>query len=422
MVAAIRAWGNGAEMQDNLTGILRPLVFDSIVSNIDWDMCGFVQGYFAGTSSRIFDKAFSVRFARQMTQANPRPVRITIPFGNEQEELTEVAIALEGLYLFRQNGNWDFPGGRDLFVAYANCLERWSAEVLEGMRAYRGPRRHWDPTAAAVEMLMVGAAMAGKRPRKNSDDIGWLNAIFADWPEQLPDKSQEWQSLYAYISRERSQLVDFVRATASGSKGGQRGQFVDPTVLIPATKRVRRLWELSGSPPDGLRDQQNTFGRFARLDERIRTSLSAVADVEWHQATDWAARWKDTFGMEISGQKVVEEIRGLMDLALSSGTSFSPSDRQTLETALAELDAAQLDESLKRAYRLLERDEPLRLLPVLAKGGPNFVGATVRRAMPALSRILDQLETRWQLVPRPPVPWRANSAKTRRKSKLRLRR
>ena len=392
VVAAIRAWGNGAEMQDNLAGTLRPMVFDSIVSNIDWDMCGFVQGYFAGTSSRIFDKAFSVRFARQLTQANPRPVSITIPGGNGQNELREASMALEGLYQFRQHGNWDFPEGLDLFVAYANCLDRWSAEVLEGIRAYRRPRRRWDPAAAAVEMLMVGAAMAGKRPRKNSDEIGWTNAIFADWPDQLPDRSQEWQRLYAYISAERSQLVDFVRATASGTKGGQRGQFVDPTMLIPAIRRVRRRWELSGSPPDGLRDQQNTFGRFARLDERIRTSLSAVADVEWQQATGWAAQWNDTFGTDISGEKIVEEIRGLMDLALGSGIKFNQRDWQTLETALADLDSAQLDESLKRAYRLLERGEPLNLLPVLGKGRRNASGTAVQRIIPALNRILDQLQ------------------------------
>ena len=62
--------------------------------------------------------------------------------------------------------------------------------------------------------------------------------------------------------------------------------------------------------------------------------------------------------MEIPAHKVVQEIRGLMDLALSSGTSFSPRDRQTLEAALDDLDAAQLDESLRMAYRFLERPEP----------------------------------------------------------------
>ena len=393
-VAAIRAWGNGGEMQDNLAGTLRPLVFESIANSIDWDMAGLVQGYFSGTSSPspIFDKAFSVRFVRQITQGRQRPVSITIPSGNGQDELTEAAMALEGLYQFRQNGRWDFPGGRDLLVVYANCLERWSAAVLEGIRSYMDLPRRWDPTAAAVEMLAVGAAMAGKAPRKRSDNVGWLNAIFAEWPEQLPDRSQQWQSLFASISGERNRLTDFVRATASGSKGGQRGQFVDPTVLIPAIRRVRRRWELSGSPPDGLRDQQSTFGRFARLDERIRTSLSTIADVEWHQSTDWATEWYDKFGTQISGRKAIEEIRELYNLSLNSGIPYNQNDKQTLEAALADLGGAQLDESLRRASQLLHRGEPLRWMHVLGKDRRNIVGTAVTRLIPTLNRILDQLE------------------------------
>ena len=233
IVAAIQAWGNGADMQDTLASTLRPMVFDSIVNNIDWDMAGLIQGYFAGTSSTIFDKAFSVRFARQVGRGRQRPVAITIPSGNGQDQLRQAALAFEGLYQFQRTGNWDFAGGRELFVVYANCLERWSAEILEGIRSYRTPQKRWDPTAAAVEMLTVGVAMAGKAPRQRSDHVGWLNAIFTDWPAALPERSNQWQSLYASINRERNRLIEFVRATASGSKGGQRGQFVDPTVLIP---------------------------------------------------------------------------------------------------------------------------------------------------------------------------------------------
>ena len=38
-----------------------------------------------------------------------------------------------------------------------------------------------------------------------------------------------------------------------------------------------------------------------------------------------------------------------------------------METALAELEGAQLDDSLRRAARLLENNEPLKLLPILGK-------------------------------------------------------
>ena len=147
----------------------------------------------------------------------------------------------------------------------------------------------------------MGAAMAGKAPRQMSDEVGWLNALFGDWPKELPARSRQWQSLYRDITNERPLLIDFVRATASGSKGGQRGQFIDPTALIPALRRVRRRWELSGSPPDATQNQQDLFGRLARLDNKIRTELSTVASVEWHQSTDWAIEWHDKFGEDING-------------------------------------------------------------------------------------------------------------------------
>ena len=392
-VAAIRDWGNGAEMQDNLTGILRPLVFDSIVSNIDWDMAGLIPGYFSNLSPPAFDKAFTVRFARQTAQGRrQRTVSVTIPGGSGQDELTEAAMALEGLFQFRQNGHWEFPGGREFFSVYANCVERWSAEVVEGIRSYKERQGQWNPTTTAVEMLTVGAAMAGKAPARRSDDVGWLNAIFTEWPEELPDRSQQWQRLYKSIRGERDNLTNFVRATASGSKGGQRGQFIDPTALIPAIKRVRRRWELSVAPPDGLKEQQNTFGKFARLDDRIRVSLSTAADVEWRQSTDWAVEWKDKFGADISGQKAIAEIRGLINLAFGSGISHNLNDRQTLEAALADMDAAQLDKALREAARLLEGGEPQRQIPELAKGGPNSIGSAVGRLIPSLDRILKQLE------------------------------
>ena len=391
-VEAIRAWGNGASMQDGLANTLRPMVFDSIISNIDWDMAHLIQGYFAGTSSGLFRRD-SISFVRQLTQAPARPVRIAIPTVDGQQKLDEAAIALEGLYLFSRHGNWNFPGGRDLFAVYANCLERWSAEVLRAIQSFSTLQGRWNIASAAVEMLTVGAAMAGKAPRPTSDEVGWLNALFGDWPKELPARSRQWQGLYRDITNERTVLMDFVRATASGSKGGQRGQFIDPTVLIPLLKRMRRRWELSGSPPDAFQNQQGLFGRLARLDKKIRTELPTVANVEWHQSTDWAAEWRNNFGEDITGREAMGEIRKLMELALNGGIPFSGSDRQVVETALAELEGAQLDDSLRRAARLLENNEPLKLLPILGRSRPNDAGVAVGKLLPALNRLLDRLET-----------------------------
>ena len=140
-------WGNGSPMQDGLANILRPLVFDSIMSYIDWDMAGLVQGYFAGTSSGLFRRG-SISFARQLTQAQQRPVRLTIPHVDRQQELDDAAIALEGLYLFSRHGNWNFPRGRDHFVVYANCLERMVRRGTVGkIQSFRDScRGRWNVT------------------------------------------------------------------------------------------------------------------------------------------------------------------------------------------------------------------------------------------------------------------------------------
>ncbi len=392
VVAAIRAWGNGESMQDRYTNLLRPLVFDSIVSHIDWDSEGLVQSYFAGASHPVFSKSLSVGFVHQMTQRRPRPVSLTIPSGNERQELTEAAMALEGLYQFTRHGNWEFEGGREHFAVFANCLEQWSAEVLEQNENYRKMQGRWDIPTAAVEMLTVGAALAGKAPRHGNDDVGWLNSLFADWPTELPYRTGDWQRLYTAFANELTPLRDAVRASASGTKGGQRGQFIDPTALLPAIKRVRRTWTLSNPPPEDAVRRQDPIGRLARLHRRIQAELATVANVEWHEVTDWAKEWHLNLGEDITGRQAISEIQEMMSLALNSGTPFNSSTGLPMESALAQLEGAELDKSLELAVRLLERDDPLKLLPMLGRNRGNHVGATVKRLLPSLAQVLNQLE------------------------------
>ena len=393
VVAAIRAWGNGESMQDRITSQFRPLVFDSIVSHIDWDSKGLVQSYFAGASHPVFSKSLSIGFARQLTQRRPRPVSLTIPSSNDPQELTEAAMALEGLYQFTRHGDWEFETGRDLFAVFANCLEQWSTEVLEQIEDYRKMQGRWDVPTAAVEMLTVGAALAGRAPQHGNDDVGWLNALFADWPTELPDRTREWQGLYTDFASELNPLRDAVRASASGTKGGQRGQFIDPTALLPAIKRVRRSWTLSNSPPDDAVSRPNQFGRLARLHRRIQAELPAVATVEWREATDWAKQWHLNLGEDITGQQVISEMREMMFLALNTGIPFSPSTRESMESALSQLEGDALDRYLEQATRLLNRDDPLKILPALSRSRGNPVGATAKRLLQSLPQLLNQLES-----------------------------
>ena len=391
-LAAIRAWGNGDRMQDNLVNLLRPRVFTSIVSHIDWDNAGLVQTFFASPTSGAFRRD-SISFARQLPQEQQRPVTFTIPASDEPQEVIEAAIALEGLYQFSHHGNWDFPGGRDLFAVYANCLERWSEEVLRRIETYSRVRGEWDITSAAVEMLTVGAALAGKAPRNRADDVGWLNALFTDWPKELPERTRQWQGLYNALENHLTPLRNTVRASTSGTKGGQRGQFIDPNSLIPTIKRVRRGWKLSNPPPDGAPNRPDQLGRFATLYNRIRTELPTVAASEWRQSTEWATDWHDKIGPDLKGEEAIAEIRELLALALEHGIAFNATVKRTMETALDELETSRLDNALTRAGRLLETNDPLRSLTMLARGRGNQAAIAVKRLLPAFTLMLDQLET-----------------------------
>ena len=325
-------------------------------------------------------------------QAQQRSVTFTIPASDEPQELTEAAIALEGLYQFSRQGNWDFPGGQDLFAVYANCLERWSEEVLRRIETYSRMRGEWDITSAAVEMLTVGAAMAGKAPNRAADDVGWLNALFTDWPKELPDRTRQWQGLYNALTNYLTPLRNTVRASTSGTKGGQRGQFVDPNALIPTIKRVRRRWQLSNSPPEGALNGPDQLGRFATLYNRIRTELPTVAAAEWRQSTEWATDWHDKIGADANGEEAIIEIRALMALALEHGIAFNATVKQTMETALDDLEVSRLDSALTRARRLLETNDPLRSLSTLGRWRGSQASVAVKRMLPAFTQMLDQLE------------------------------
>ena len=388
---AIRAWGNGDRMQDSVANALRPKVFDSIVSHIDWDAAGLVQTFFASRTSGAF-RGDSISFAGQLTQARPRSVTLVIPTIDRPQDLTEAAIALEGLYQFDHHGDWNFPGGRNLFAVYANCVERWSEDVLGEIETHSRMRGEWDITSAAVEILTVGAALAGKAPRQRADDFEWLNALFTDWPKDLPNRTTEWQGLYNAYANDLTLLRETVRASTSGTKGGRQGQFINPNSLIPTIKRVRRGWNLANLPPDDAPNRQDQFGRLARLYNRIRTELPTASAAEWRHSTEWATDWHDKIGADIKGQEAVAEIRDLIALALENGIAFNATVKLTMETALAELEASRLDNALTRAQRLLETNDPLKSLPMLGRGRGNHSGTAVKRLLPAFSQMLDQLE------------------------------
>jgi len=387
---AIRSWGNGRTMQDNLLNYIRPRIFESIVSHIDWDKEGLVRSTFTGPGAPLRPETIS--FQRQLTQPRYPPVRLQIPLSDEEEALTEAEMALEGIYLFSQQGNWNFTNGPRLLNAVANCLDEWSAHVVAQLKQFPVTLESWDTGAAAVEALSVGTAMAGRLPDASASASDMLTALFEEWPEENHDQSQEWRNLYRTLRKEQTKLRDIALARASGTKGGQRATFVDPSKLIIPMQRVRKQWKLTHDPPKGTVNRQDDYGRLARLHAGIANNLLKATETEWQRKTDWVNNWRQDIPEEIDCQEVIKALRELKELVIGQGVGIHKQVGDAIESSLTDLETLNIDEAIRSTTILLEAKSPLEVLSELNRTPQDDAIAAARKFFPAVHDFLDEIE------------------------------
>lgn len=393
-LAAIRAWGNGSTMQDDLLNYIRPRVFDSIVSHIDWDREGLVRSIFTGGGAPF--RIETISFRRQLTQPRFPPVRLEIPLRDEVEALTEAAMALEGIYQFIQHGNWNIANGPRLLDAVANCLDEWSTHVIAQLKLFPVAPESWDTGASAVEVLSVGSAMGGRLSDASAPISDMLNALFEEWPEESPEQSPEWRTLYRMLRKDQIKLRDIALARASGTKGGQRATFVDPSKLITPLQHVRQQWELTHHPPEGTVNRRDDYGLLARLHARIATNLRTIAEAEWHRKTVWVNNWRQDIPEGIDCQEVVKAFRELLALVIEHGIGFRRQAGEAIESVLTDLETVYIDDAIRSATILLEAKNPIGELAELGRDPDDNTIATVRKFLPAARDFLDEIESSLQ--------------------------
>lgn len=390
-VEAIHSWSNGQRMLDDLANRLRPLVYDSIVGRIDWDNQGLVQTEFAQATGGHFPRV-AITFVDQQTISLPRSVGIRIPLNEEPADRELAAMALEGLYLFGQHGNWNFPNGSSLFATLANMLDEWCAHVVTQLKHLPDSESDWDTAGSAIELLAIGATLGGQPTRASATLPDFLNALFDEWPQEISAQSQGWRSLYEAIHREQERLRNLALARATGSKGGVRGAFIDPSKVLPPLRHVRRRWELDHPPPDGMVNRRDDYGVLAKLHNRISAELPTAVAAEWHRRIDWVDEWRESVPEGIGRKEVVDSVRELVELGVKYGVPFDRRIREAILAALTELERIQLDDSLKTATALRQIEDPLRQLPELGRDRGANAMAAVAVFLPAIHDLLDDLE------------------------------
>jgi len=391
VVEAIRAWGNGHRMRDDLLNTVRPLVYESMASRIDWDNEGLVQAQFASATGGLFLRD-SITFVDQQTQPRLRPVGLRIPLNDAPADREIAAVALEGLYLFRQYGNWNFQNGPSLLAALANRLDEWCAHVIKQLKQLPDAKSKWDPAVSAIEVLAVGAAMAGRLTHASVTLPELLNALFEEWPQEISAQSPEWRTLCELIRKEQPRLRNVAIARATGSKGGQRGAFIDPSKVLPTLSKVHRGWELAHQPPEGSDRSPGDYAGVSKIYSKVAAGLRRAAEAEWHRRTVWVEDWRKVVPEGTTRKDIIDGVRALVKLTIEHGIQFSPRIKGMIEEAVVGLEGVQLDAALQEAERLRGATNPLLHLPELGRDRGGNAVAAVTQFLPAIHNLLDELE------------------------------
>ena len=387
-LAAIQAWGNGALMHDNLLNRIRPWLYQAILNHIDWDREGLIQAHFTDGSRTSFRRT-SINFKNQLVQVAPGTITLRIPMGEDEADLREAAVAIEGLCQFQQRKDWDYPRGVHMLASLGNCLDKWSEHIIQQLKSPPGAHSKWDPGIAAVELLTVGAALAGVRARGRAE---WTNALFAEWPQHAAALSSQWQDLYWSISDAQDDLVDIARSKSTGAKGGRKGTFIDPTMLVRASRRIRQNWTLQQLPPDAPGSRGNSYFRLAKLYSRVKAALPAAAEAEWRLRTDWVADWESNFPNGITGKEVTQKIKTLVDAASANAIAYPPRVKGTMDNAVADFESVQIEAALANATKLLEGKDPLAQLRAMGRFRGGNASAAVKELVPSVSTFLEHLD------------------------------
>lgn len=396
-IETVRAWGRGGPMPDSTLRDLRVLLFPALLEAIDWDAAGLERSQFAASSGTPFLQRF-ISFVGQTVQEQSGAVTLRLPLHEQNDdERLQTAIALEGLLRFREHGHWHFEDGPLFFSAYAEGLERWSAELVRQFRLLPAGAAAppWDPVPAAVEVLAVGAVLAGLPAMLREDDATALRALFQDpWSDQAPGvASAPLRELYRSLRDRRQDLVRVVRGWAAGTKAGSGDALLDLSRILPALKRVRQGWELSACPPAGAEPRFELYRRLVDIHGRVRGELAAAAEGEARALGAWVAEVRRHVGPETTGPALVRALDAARDAAVGAGLSLAQPTAVYDERRRA-FNGGQFDTAVALAERLGARHG------FFAQTLPEMVSVSVvtREAITGFLRagagLLDEIERR----------------------------
>lgn len=303
-VDELRKWANEEKVLTSpAVNELRGLVYDALESYIDWDMLGMARSAVAQAKGpKAPFRQTCINFVGQQTLRLPTAFTLDIKRAD--------VLALEALLTFQHHRHWDFPDGVLLYTNLMNALERWAEHVQTELRSLFGASKEWQPLGAAVELLVLAHYACGKV--KLDTDIETL-AIQIWRRAQLDPATYASPSLKKIADRLADKvpmLLAFLRAHASGTKGGKMGNFVRMAPVLAAVRALRlRGLQLNYTPPE--KSDSAEVQTLIDLYRLVKEALPAAVDDERRARSAWYQDLVQSLGAQ---GKVSTFIGGLRDV------------------------------------------------------------------------------------------------------------
>jgi hypothetical protein len=379
-LAQLNAWMNGGPLPATLANTLRPYLHTAIVGHSRWDPSLLLIGYFAGEKEPFQPR--SINFRRQSVQYSATALPVEIPERDTPEDFRAVAFALEGLLRFHRQGHWGFAGGARYLRAFTSHLERWTGGLLARIQAPTASGTPFDPVPAAVELLALGARMAG-RPAytKASSAEEVVDVLFSDWSAAGEPRGPKWRELSKVLASHRQKLQQIVVSRTGCTKGGARNaRMIDGVRVVQPLGRLLKDWHPREAIPEDLKGDLDVL---VKARQKVEELLDKALDEEQERHLAWAARVTEVVAAETDWKDLVAELRTAMTKARDAGV-FAGGSPGELEETLRRVEVMSPSASsvLSAIGRLREQDTGKRIVELSRdhQTGMSSIDAFLERA------------------------------------------
>lgn len=316
--------------------------------------------------------------------------------------MSEIGVLLQGLLRFDAAKGWNFTGAERTQRLLAKYLDDWSEQLREQIRSLDDTKR--NPVPSGVEVLAIGAKLAGKVPSDVSDE-DLVGSMFGSVEvEDATDRSPKWQKLVQEFLLRRKEILELVVQNAACTKGGATNvKILDAAQFVGPLRELRKSdWLPTHTVPDlgGTADLR-------RIHDLVRTSLHAAIDQEAARTEKWLAKVLGALGekpkMDEISRRVKEALKAASDAGVGGG--MIP-EVESASQALRDVDVTKL---IRNTTALRERED---LLGCLASLDPEN--------MKRVSDFVDQSENAIRTTQQKINDWLRESVGTEEKQVMKM--